>query len=418
MTEFAGQEDRLPRRTSDASAADFIAHRPQFDAWSGAEPAPRRQAAVKRPSRETIRKDIVERGRQVSRSAGLDRVEGSLDEAVARLPEADQKTFGNGYFMPHQMQALRSIQGRDSRSLEPSTTLNFGDSSRISRDDMKALRTIARMNDEPIAEDAHGEGADAREFEQNVAAYRKQAHERRFGEWKAESRAQREERASKFRWMSPSTWGMFKDFGWAKKANARRQITSLEQSMGGRAPKVAPGRQRKAAHVANDPQLFGSSASSLTEPEYRAWGRALPAAGQLYNPRSAKDMQEGRQGIGAAAEAEGVDATALGQLAIGATAKSPEEKAAEAARLQRAIDRDPRGNFSYQPGDVVDGHAMLGDPTKAEDIPDIVRDVFGPRPAASAAGDGASSGDDGSDDGVAQAPPTAFQLRRAGRIGQ
>ena len=392
MTAFAEQDDAISRRPASPSDADFIAHRPQFDAWSGAEPAPRRQAVVKRPSRDAIRKGMVRKGQDDALSAGFGEIDDdAFAEVLNRLPQAEKTVLENGILMTQQ---------------------------RISRDDMKALRTIARMNEQPIAEDAHGEGADAREFEHNVAAYRKQAHDRRFGEWKAESRGQREEQASKFRWMSPSTWGMFKDFGWAKKANARRQITSLEQSMGGRAPKVAPGRQRKAAHVANDPQLFGSSASSLTEPEYRAWGRALPAAGQLYNPRSAKDMQEGRQGIGAAAEAEGVDATALGQLAIGATAKSPEEKAAEAARLQRAIDRDPRGNFSYQPGDVVDGHAMLGDPTKAEDIPDIVRDVFGPRPAASAAGDGASSGDDGSDDGVAQAPPTAFQLRRAGRIGQ
>lgn len=425
MTEFAGREDRLTRRASDASDAEFIAHRPQFDAWSGSEPAPRRQAAMKRPSRDAIRKGMVRQGQAVAFSAGFGQIDDdAFAEALERLPQADQAVLDNGFFMKRQMHALKSIQSRDSRSLEPSTTLDFGDSSKLSRDDMKALRAVARMNEQPIAEDAHGEGAEAREFEQNVAAYRKQAYERRFGEWKTESRAQREEQASKFRWMSPSTWGMFKNFGWAKKANARRQISALEQSMGGRAPKVAPGRQRKAAHVANDPQLFGNSASSLTEPEYRAWGRALPAAGRLYNPRSAKDMQEGRQGIGAAAEAEGVDATALGQLAIGATVKTPEEKAADAARLQRAIDRDPRGNFSYQAGDVVDGHALLGDPTKTEDIPDIVKDVFGMGGASAseerdAARDVGSSDDDASDDAApVDMAPNAFQLRRGGRIAQ
>ena len=119
-----------------------------------------------------------------------------------------------------------------------------------------------------------------------------------------------------------------------------------------------------------------------------------------------------------------MDATALGQVAIGATVKTPEEKAADAARLQRAIDRDPRGNFSYQAGDVVDGHAMLGDPTKTEDIPDIVKDVFGMGGASAseerdAARDVGSSDDDASDDAApVDMAPNAFQLRRGGRIAQ
>ena len=423
MTEFAGQEDRLPRRPSDASDADFIAHRPQFDAWSGLEPAPRRQAEAKRPSRDAIRKDSVQRGRQVSRSAGLDRVEGSLDEAVARLPEADRATFDNGFFMHDQMQAMKSIRGRDSRSLEKSTTLNFGDSSRISRDDMKALRTVARMNEQPIAADAHGEGADAREFAQNVAAYRKQADDRRFGEWKTESRGQREAQASKFSWLSPSTWGMFKNFGWSKKANAKRQIADLEESMGGKAPKTGPWRSGKYRPGATDRNLHTASAYGISPQEFRAWGKAVPFATKYENARTARELDSAKRGLMGAAAAEGVDGADLGKLALGAGVKTQDEKTADDARMRRAIARDPAGDFSYTDGQVVGGHALLGAPTKGEDIPDIVRDVFGmdgsrsapePQPSGSQA---ASDDDDASD--PADAPePGAFQLRRAKRIAQ
>lgn len=423
MTEFAGQEDRLPRRTSDTSDTDFIAHRPQFDAWSGQEPAPRRQAEAKRPSRDAIRKEMVRRGQGVARSAGLDRVEGSVDEAVARLPEADRTTFDNGYFMRHQMQALKSIQGRDSRSLEQSTTLNFGDSSRISRDDMKALRTVARMNEQPIAEDAHGEGEDAREFEQNVAAYRKQADDRRFGEWKTESRGQREAQASKFSWLSPSTWGMFKNFGWSKKANAKRQIADLEESMGGKAPKTGPWRSGKYRPGATDRNLHTASAYGISPQEFRAWGKAVPFATKYEKARTARELASAERGLMGAATAEGVDGADLSKLALGRGVKTQDEKAADDARMRRAVARDPAGDFSYKDGQVVDGHALLGTPTEGDDIPDIVRDVFGMDGSQSASeaqppGSPAVSDDDDVSDSADAPGPGAFQLRRAKRIAQ
>jgi len=124
-----------------------------------------------------------------------------------------------------------------------------------------------------------------------------------------------------------------------------------------------------------------------------------------------------------AAAAEGVDGADLGKLALGAGVKTQDEKAADDARMRRAIARDPAGDFTYTDGQEVGGHALLGAPTKGEEIPDIVRDVFamdGPRsaPEAQPVGSQSGSGDADSSASATEPEPGAFQLRRAKRIAQ
>lgn len=421
MTEFARAEESQLLRPSAASDGDFLASRPQFDPWAGPEPAQRQRSSAVRPSRSAIRSNMVTQAHAVARSHGLTRLPANeVEGGINALPESARRTFDNGFFMTEQLKTMGQLRGRDSRSLSPSTNLAFGDSSRISHNDSKALVQASRIVEDPIAEDTHGEGEDAREFQRNVAAFRQQGADRRFGEWTAQSRSDRAARASKFRWLSPSTWNMFSNFGWAKKAHARRQIADLEKSLGGKAPKQGSWRSGRSRPGATDANLFGNSAYSMTPQEYRAWGKAIPSATRYENATTAKDQQAGRTGIMEAATAEGVDGGELGRLALGAAVKSAEEKSADNARLQRAIDRDPAGAFSYAPGQVVGGHALLDAPSKGEDTPDVIKDVFGMGGvAASPAQDDASdpaSDDDSSDAASTEPAPAAFQLRRADRI--
>lgn len=363
-------------RSRPASPADdmFLARRPEFgpkdgfvddpDAWN----RPQRQRAQAIAEAKAARKRNF--WKKVIRADGMPESE-RTDRDVRRLGLAHDRLA--------LAKAEQTLGSRDSRTLPKSSAFNPGDRRSVAQDTVASFMKGSTTAAEPIAEDIQGERAeDDRQWAQNMAAFRRQADARARAAFTAESRSAREARASKFSLFSPSTWEIFKNFGWAKRANAKRQIAELDEQLGGTALPLGPWKSgRYRAPKANDAALHTESAYSVTPAEERAWAKAWPAAERWDKAETGTEQSRAAGQIQDVAAAEGLDGSAFGKLVTGSTSKTAAEKAQEAESMERAIARSGIAPFVHNEGNVVSGHGILGAPTKDEEIPSIVRDVFG-----------------------------------------
>ena len=188
---------------------------------------------------------------------------------------------------------------------------------------------------------------------------------------------------------SPSTWGIFRNTDWGRKKAVKRQLKSMTSRMNALGTAVKsldprsgffsnaswddPGtgpRGMTAADATPDANLTTSKAYGMSAQASDAWGQAVEA--QIAGDQAEPGSQEYKDAIGRMGEAIG--ASGMSRESFRALISMGKRNAGP----QQAIAND------HEAGEMVDGHAWLGDTNDDDDdMPSIVREVLGPKGDAS-----------------------------------